>query len=265
MAALDLEGAGVQARQKAVSGTEARALPNGPIPAGALGFRVLRDDRQAPRAIQQSAPAPTPTSAYDIPAHELTPHVCAALESLQTQIASLRAERSQLAAKLRQAEDLADRDTLVPVFNRRALVRELTRVIAFAQRYDVQASLLYFDLDGFKQINDRYGHSAGDAILKAVGEAIMANIRESDLAGRVGGDEFAVILAKAGLADARAKGAQLATAIRQTQVSYFGHTLNVGAAFGAYCFEPDVTAEQALSRADEAMYANKIGRKVQSL
>jgi diguanylate cyclase (GGDEF)-like protein len=196
---------------------------------------------------------------------ELTPQVRAAFGQMQAQINGLKAERARLSQKLREAEDLADSDTLVPVFNRRAFVRELTRVMSFAQRYDVQASLVYFDLDGFKQVNDRFGHSAGDAVLKAIGQVLLTHIRESDLAGRVGGDEFAVILAKANQHDAQVKGAQLAGAIRQTIIPYLGHSLNVGAAFGAYCFEPGDTAERALSRADEAMYANKVGRKVQSL
>ncbi len=205
------------------------------------------------------------TSALTISPQELTPNVKAALANMQAQIDRLRADRAQLANRLREAENLADTDTLVPVFNRRAFVRELTRVMSFAQRYDVQASLVYFDLDGFKQVNDRFGHPAGDAILKAIGNTLLTHIRDSDLAGRVGGDEFAVILAKAGHHDAQAKGAQLSQAIRDTSVLYQGHRLNVGAAFGAYTFEPGDTAERALSRADEAMYAHKVGRKVQSL
>ena len=206
-----------------------------------------------------------PKTKLDIPLHELTPHVRAALGHMQTQIDRLRADRVELTQRLRQAEDLADTDTRVPVFNRRAFVRELTRVMSFAQRYDVQASLLYFDLDGFKLVNDRFGHSAGDAVLKAIGHVLLTHIRDSDLAGRVGGDEFAVILAKANLVDAQKKGAQLAQAIRNTSVPYLGHKLSVGAAVGAYTFEPGDTAERALSRADEAMYGHKVGRKVQSL
>ena len=210
----------------------------------------------------QAAEKPT---VLGIPPQELTPHVRRALKHLSDQVASLKSDRARLVDRLRRAEELADRDTLVPVFNRRAFERELNRVISFANRYEVQASLVYFDLDGFKQINDRFGHPAGDAILLAVGETLAANIRESDLVGRVGGDEFAVILAKAGPEDARRKGAQLAEAISRTEIMFQGHRLQVGAAYGSYSFEPDDTGERALSRADEAMYANKVGRKIQSL
>jgi diguanylate cyclase (GGDEF)-like protein len=214
--------------------------------------------------IDQEASPPAKTE-FGLEVAELTPQVRAALARLTNQVQALQADRVRLNQKLREAEDLADTDTLVPVFNRRAFVREMTRVISFAGRYGVQASVVYFDLDGFKQINDRFGHPAGDAILKAVGETLLANIRESDLAGRVGGDEFAVILAKAGPEDAHTKGAQLAAAIADTRVTFMGRTLSVGAAFGAHCFEQGDTAERALSRADEAMYAHKVGRKVQSL
>jgi diguanylate cyclase (GGDEF)-like protein len=250
---------------------------------GAQNIADLNSARDRPlqnrlsSVLAASAPTPKPEidagletippalAALGLESSELTPNVRTALARLTGQVQALQADRVRLNQKLREAEDLADTDTLVPVFNRRAFVRELTRVISFAGRYGVQASVVYFDLDGFKQINDRYGHPAGDAILKAVGQTLLTNIRESDLAGRVGGDEFAVILAKAGPEDARAKGAQLAQAILQTRVSYMGQTLSVGAAFGAYCFEDGDTAERALSRADEAMYAHKVGRKVQSL
>jgi diguanylate cyclase (GGDEF)-like protein len=227
----------------------------------------------APKPVSEQnedAPANTETDVtgtfvLGIPPSEMTSSVKAALARLTGQVQALQADRARLNQKLQEAEDLADTDTLVPVFNRRAFVRELTRVISFASRYGVEASLVYFDLDGFKQINDRFGHPAGDAVLKAVGQTLLSNIRESDLVGRVGGDEFAVILAKAGSNDARAKGAQLAKAIAQTRVPYLGQMLSVGAAFGPYCFENGDTAERALSRADEAMYAHKVGRKVQSL
>jgi diguanylate cyclase (GGDEF)-like protein len=214
----------------------------------------------------QAAAAPSgEINALGIPITQMTPEVISAIAKLSEQITSLRADRARIIERLRIAEDLADSDTLVPVFNRRAFVRELNRIISFADRYEVEASLVYFDLDGFKLINDRYGHPAGDAVLKAVGETLRASIRESDLVGRVGGDEFAVILAKASQAEARKKGEQLAEAIRRTKVNYMGHVLGVGAAFGAYAFEAGDTAERAISRADEAMYANKTGRKIQSL
>jgi diguanylate cyclase (GGDEF)-like protein len=244
--------------------TPARQMVDAPISSLFGGTRQKLQLRQNQSDAALAQPLET-EGRLSVPAHELTPNVQAAFTRMQAQIDALRADRARLSQRLRAAEDLADTDTLVPVFNRRAFVRELTRVMSFAQRYDVQASLVYFDLDGFKQINDRYGHPAGDAVLKGVGQVLLTHIRESDLAGRVGGDEFAVILAKAGPIDARQKGQQLADAIREAKIPYLGHMLSVGAAFGSYTFAPDDTAEQALSRADEAMYAQKVSRKIQSL
>jgi diguanylate cyclase (GGDEF)-like protein len=242
------------------------ALERATLAAAAAKRSPMAEPSPAPRAAAVSAATnPEAPAVLGIPPQELTPHVRRALKHLADQVASLKSDRARLVDRLRRSEELADRDTLVPVFNRRAFERELNRVISFAQRYEVQASLIYFDLDGFKQINDRFGHPAGDAILLAVGETLAANIRESDLVGRVGGDEFAVILAKAGPEDARRKGAQLAEAISRTEITYQGHRLQVGAAYGSYTFDADDTGERALSRADEAMYANKVGRKIQSL
>ncbi|GIU66414.1 GGDEF domain-containing protein [Candidatus Phycosocius spiralis] len=234
------------------------------VPASAV-TRSSKTDLDTVSASAQYSDSISQHPALAMTAAELTPAVRRALKHLADEVSSLKAERARLADRLRRAEELADRDTLVPVYNRRAFVRELDRIISFAARYEVQASLVYFDLNGFKQINDRFGHPAGDAILQAVGKALLDNVRDSDLVGRVGGDEFAVILAQSSPEDAVRKGTQLADAISKTQIDYLGHRLTISAAFGAYCLEADDTGERALSRADEAMYADKGGHKIQSL
>jgi diguanylate cyclase (GGDEF)-like protein len=245
----------------------ARRLPS----EGPIGTVTRLQPPPRPAPTQAARPAQPPAAPTDrvsfrgIPEQELTPAVREALGGLLQELATLKADRDRLLERARTAEDLADSDSLAPVFNRRAFVRELARVMSFSERYDVSASLVYFDLNGFKQINDRHGHAAGDAILKAVAHTLRANVRESDVVGRVGGDEFAVVLAKADIDLARAKGAQLSEAVRNTAISHAGQTLRVGASFGAYMFEPGDTPEQALARADEAMYADKVGRKVASL
>src|SRR5581483_522948 len=141
---------------------------------------------------------------------ELTPAVRAALTALLGEIDELRKEVARLKAHLTEAEGLADQDPLTPVFNRRAFLRELRRAAAFSERYGSPACLIYFDLDGFKAVNARFGHAAGDAALQAVAERLAANVRESDVVARIGGDEFGVILAQADLAAGEAKAASLA-------------------------------------------------------
>src|SRR3954470_13348390 len=158
--------------------------------------------------------APADTAAFlGLTEQDLTPAVQGAITTLLAEIDDLRTEVGRLKAKLAETEGLADRDALTPLLNRRALIRELGRIRTFALRYGASASLVYFDLDDLKSVNDRFGHAAGDAALKAVAERLLASVRESDIVGRMGGDEFAVILVQADQAVAEAKAAALAKAI----------------------------------------------------
>ncbi len=118
-------------------------------------------------------------------------------ESALAVLARLTAELAELKAKLSEAEELADRDALAPVFNRRAFLRELHRTMSEVERYKTPAAVIYIDLDGFKSVNDEYGHSAGDAVLRHVGLLLADSVRESDVVGRLGGDEFGIILNRA--------------------------------------------------------------------
>ena len=128
---------------------------------------------------------------------ELTPAVRAAIAILMVELDDLRTEVRRLKARLVEAEAAADQDPLTSAKNRRAFIRELKRASALRQRYGAPASLVYFDIDDFKQVNDRYGHAAGDAALQAVADRLSAHVRESDVVGRMGGDEFAVLLVQA--------------------------------------------------------------------
>ena len=188
---------------------------------------------------------------------ELTPDVRAALARLLTEIDELRGEVGRLKARLNEAEDLADQDGLTPLLNRRAFVRELRRVITFAQRYGGPASLVYFDLDGFKAINDRFGHAMGDGVLRTVAERLAEHVRESDVLGRIGGDEFAVILVQADLSTALAKAATLAAAV-ESQPAVCGEWLApLKISYGVRQIDPEASAEQVMAGADAAMYARK--------
>ena len=188
---------------------------------------------------------------------ELTPAVRAALAGLINEIEELRVEVGRLKAHLTEAEGLADRDALTPLLNRRAFLRELRRVTTFAQRYGAPASLIYFDLDGFKAVNDRFGHAAGDQALQAVADRLSANVRESDIVGRLGGDEFAVILVQADLPAAEAKAAALASGIAAEPVQCGEWLAPIKVSYGVQQIDPGLDAEQVLARADAAMYVRK--------
>ena len=188
---------------------------------------------------------------------DLTPPVLAALTTLLTEIEELRVEVGRLKSRLNEAEDLADTDPLTPLLNRRAFLRELHRVATFAQRYGSPASLIYFDLDGFKAVNDRFGHAAGDIALKAVAQRLSAQVRESDIIGRLGGDEFGVILVQADLSAALAKAEALATGVEAEPISCGEWLAPLKISFGVRQIDAGVSAEQILADADQAMYAGK--------
>jgi GGDEF domain-containing protein len=133
------------------------------------------------------------TAIMGVPEAELTPKVRHALMQLFEEVAKLREELERSKTRLADPERLADEDSLVPISNRRAFVRELSRIIAYAQRYQMQSSVAYFDFNDMKATNDKFGHLAGDAALKHVASALVENIREPDVVRRLGGDEFGVI------------------------------------------------------------------------
>jgi len=194
---------------------------------------------------------------FGVPHGQLTPQVRTAFNVLIGEIDSLRLDVDELKLSLAEAEASADHDPLAPVYNRRAFMREVSRVVALVKRHEIEASLIYFDLNNFKQVNDTFGHAAGDAVLRSIGEVLIRQTRETDLVGRIGGDEFAVVLTHLAPDAARVKAEALAAAICTERVLHNGNAHTVSAAIGITHFSIGETAEQILARADEAMYADK--------
>jgi diguanylate cyclase (GGDEF)-like protein len=192
-----------------------------------------------------------------VPVSHLTPQVRAALNALMGEVDNLRLDLEQVKFQLAEASESADYDTLAPVYNRRAFMREASRVLAMVRRHEIEASMIYFDLNAFKDINDSQGHAAGDVVLRAVAEALLRHTRETDIVGRIGGDEFAVVLTHLNPEAARAKAETLAAAICTEKVLHDGAPLSVSAAFGLSHFNVSDSAEKLLAKADEAMYADK--------
>ena len=172
-----------------------------------------------------------------------------------------RAEVEQLRRRLAEVERLADRDPLTPVLNRRAFMRELGRACAFCARYAAPASLVYFDLDAFKTVNDRFGHAAGDAVLEAVARGLLDHVRESDVVARLGGDEFAVLLAQADAGAAAAKARSLTQELERTPVGFEGCVIPVRLSAGVRPYEAGITPARWLAEADAAMFVRKGARR----
>lgn len=192
-----------------------------------------------------------------IPTTELTPKVHAAIEMLMAEVQRLREDLHQAQQRVGYLEKLADEDSLVPVANRRAFVRELSRMVAFAERYGTPSSILYFDINGFKTINDQHGHAAGDAAIKHVAELLTSNVRETDVVGRLGGDEFGVILAQSDSQTAADKADALATTIAANPLDWNEMAFTLNVAYGTYTITGEENPGEALERADRAMYAQK--------
>ena len=204
-----------------------------------------------------SARAADLTAVKGIPEAEFTPKVRDAIVALMHEVAQLRDELQRYKSRVADLERLADMDALVEIPNRRAFVRELARTMSYSERYGASASLLYFDLNGFKEINDTHGHAAGDAALRYVARVLMDNVRESDVVGRLGGDEFGVILAQADEAHARVKAESLAATIGAKRLSWSGKRLRIRLAYGVYALKPGEDPGSALAAADRAMYSHK--------
>ena len=144
-----------------------------------------------------STPCPPAASVLGIPESEFTPRVRDAIMGLMGEVDNLRRELTQTRARLEDVVKTADQDGMLPLLNRRAFVRELTRYIAFTGRYNTPASLIYFDLNHLKRTNDTMGHAAGNAVLAHFADVLLAHVRDSDCVGRLGGDEFGVLLSHA--------------------------------------------------------------------
>jgi diguanylate cyclase (GGDEF)-like protein len=187
-----------------------------------------------------------------------------ALKRLAAECDRLAAERDDLMARLAAAEELADRDTLAPTLNRRGFLRELHRTMSEVERYKTPAAVIYLDLDGFKAVNDSYGHAAGDAVLRHVGLLLTDSVRESDVVGRLGGDEFGVILNRVSAEEARAKASTLSERINSSAILYAGVAHRICASVGVHEIALVEDPETAIARADEAMYAEKYARRDQA-
>jgi len=181
--------------------------------------------------------------------------------ALNTELVSenelLTSEIARLRLRVLELERAADTDPLVPVYNRRAFMREVTRAQTVMKRYDILSSIIFLDLNDFKSINDRFGHGIGDQLLLKTGKVLLEGVRDCDMVARLGGDEFGILLFKTDLKMAQAKAGTLSCRIAEQCVEMPTGNVSVNAAWGTAPCEPDYTAEQVLARADRAMYIAK--------
>jgi diguanylate cyclase (GGDEF)-like protein len=169
----------------------------------------------------------------------------------------------QIEAKNRLLEQLALTDPLTNLPNRRALEDWATGQLSGAARYGFAFWIVVADLDFFKNINDTYGHEAGDVVLKRVAEVLKSNSRKSDICGRIGGEEFLFSLSHITEENVKLVVDRIRKDLETTKFSFDGKVLTVTASFGVAGFDgkhaPDLN--QLISRADAALYsAKRLGR-----
>lgn len=164
---------------------------------------------------------------------------------------------AELASRIAQLEALTVTDHLTGLLNRRGFDDILRRNLLSAARYEEAGLLAYFDIDDFKRVNDRFGHSVGDAVLRAVGRYLQRNVRATDYAARVGGDEFAVLFVRAEHAPTRERARALVRGLNGISLRHGGHSISVKASLGLAFYDGDASADELIDRADRAMYEDK--------
>jgi diguanylate cyclase (GGDEF)-like protein len=182
------------------------------------------------------------------------------LEAVESALSSaISLERTVLNQTL-YIEDMARvacTDQLTGAYNRRGFEQEFHRTLAAATRYDETGVLVFVDLDGFKPINDTYGHAAGDQVLIEVTRTLQENIRPQDMVARIGGDEFTVLLTRTDWENGLARAEYLKHLLNTLYVRWNGKNIAVRASLGFQRYSASDDAELLLKKADTAMYEAK--------
>lgn len=159
--------------------------------------------------------------------------------------------------ELREAHMVMTLDGLTSVANRAAFDQAIVRALVHARRSNGLLTLMIFDLDHFKTVNDTYGHPSGDDVLRTVSKVLVDAVRQNDFVARIGGEEFAAILPNSGKREASSIAERIGYAIRRLQFSHKQDHFSVTISIGIASWDRTEPAESLYSRADEALYKAK--------
>ncbi len=171
----------------------------------------------------------------------------------------IESQRKELEEKNIELQFLAYHDPMTNLLTRRRFEELLTNEMAMVRRYGHKSSLVMVDVDGFKSINDGYGHLAGDCVVRHIASILKAHVRETDAVARWGGDEFILLLPCTEAMEGKAAAEKLGAVIRRTPMVYEGVTMNVTASFGVTAINctSENSLEQTYKDADLALYMAK--------
>src|SRR5438309_807069 len=186
-------------------------------------------------------------------------------EGLADQVEALKRRHSemlaQLAAMTGRLRELARNDSLTGLFNRRAFLDQGDNEWVRHRRHRHPLACAALDVDGFKRINDNFGHAAGDAVLQHIGALLRATLRASDLPARLGGDEFVALMPETEIAGAAALGERLLERVQQQPLIVLDQSLVASLSIGIASADGCNSLEELLAKADQALYrAKKEGR-----
>lgn len=170
---------------------------------------------------------------------------------------SLQQLLSEQAEQIKHLTRIATYDQLTGIMNRRGFEMELGHVLERARRYDEQGAVIYIDLDHFKEINDTYGHAAGDAVLSKVAHLLESSTRGTDYVARLGGDEFVVLLVNATREQCERRAQLIEQKLNSATANWMGHDLPIAASIGVRFYDHDHCDRNLLEQADQAMYEEK--------
>lgn len=172
-------------------------------------------------------------------------------------VAQAEQRLAALQERVTYLEGLSVTDELTGLLNRRGFMADLDRALAVARRGGSGGVLMLCDLDGFKAVNDRWGHNTGNEALRQFSKLIAGKVRRADTVGRLGGDEFGILLAGASLANARRKAQALGHTVATTEFVADGKLVALGVSFGLAAFSGQESVDELVHRADLAMYGEK--------
>jgi diguanylate cyclase (GGDEF)-like protein len=181
-------------------------------------------------------------------------HICLVIYDV-TDVAT---NRHQLLAANAQLQQLSSTDRLTGLYNRGHWEESLKVAYARHQRYGNATSLVMLDIDHFKRVNDTYGHQAGDKVIEEVSRLIREHVRETDVAGRYGGEEFGVVLSDTDKTGARIFAERLRKAVEGLEVLHNGQSIRFTISLGvADLSQPSINYADLIAWADHALYASK--------